>query len=140
MVGRALLKLEVQYGDAGEHKISVHLPMSLTPAYDLLDAAQLEAIKTTLYLLRYFGRVSLPESASEAWDEFIERMSYAAETTLRFQTPGDEVLYDIQLWARSRIPDAFPRTSVVTTEAAIAMEEGASSRDENSDADGTEAV
>ena len=71
-----------------------------------LDDSQRDGIKTAVYLSRYFS--SPRPHVSCAWDDYLERLIYAAETALRFHTPGDEVLYDLKLWAENRIPPLWP--------------------------------
>lgn len=70
--------------------------------YERLDENQLDAVKTTLYLNRYFASPS--REVAEMWEAYFERLMRAAETCACFQTPGDEALYDIKLWALTYIP------------------------------------
>ncbi len=100
----------------------IHLPMSIEAARalpaavwqtfwadlvgsglsELLNAYQHDLIQDLILMFRYFN-APLPQ-ATAMWPAFIEQLQSAAEAGAQFDTPGEEILYDLALWEKSCIP------------------------------------
>ncbi|KAI0715446.1 hypothetical protein C8T65DRAFT_694716 [Cerioporus squamosus] len=125
VVGRRLLELEVVDRVHAE-RYKINLPTNLTAMralpptvwnafwanimnsriYAHLNNAQCDAIKTILYLYKFYS--ALHSLASDTWDDFLDRILAAAEMCEYIDTPVEEAIYDIKLWAMDAVPDTFP--------------------------------
>ncbi len=68
----------------------------------LLDGDQRDMLQDIILVFRYY---SIPEpEVTATWGNFLHRLYLAAETGAAFVTPGEEILYDLLLWAKLHIP------------------------------------
>ncbi|OJT15391.1 hypothetical protein TRAPUB_8040 [Trametes pubescens] len=78
---------------------------------DVLSEDQLDAFKSIVYAYAWFARTSsrAPEYNPLAiWGELQQLLFTAVNMALHLGSTGEDMLMNVWLWARQRIPDALP--------------------------------
>ncbi|KAI0352179.1 hypothetical protein OH77DRAFT_1428959 [Trametes cingulata] len=109
---------------------------------DHLSRGQWDAITAICYTYRWFAGVALDQNVLDAWEELGNVLESSAVMCLWMGTPAHDGIRNVALWARARIPGAYPIGTRIwgmaeprTDDAAPSSEESEGVDEEGSDGD-----